>query len=60
MLCDPVFNYKFTDEVFPTTPVAQLGLALPRGRVMGEMWMWDLRVPCCPSWKERAVRRTEV
>jgi len=35
--------------------VAQVELALPRGRATGEVWMWDPRVPSCPSWKERAA-----
>lgn len=44
MLCNPVFNYRFTDKVFPTAPVAQLGLGLPQGRVMrGDV---DVGPPC--------------
>lgn len=45
MLCDPVFNYRFADKVFPMAPVAQLGLALPQDRAMGEIWMWDPHAP---------------
>lgn len=49
---DPAFNYCFVDEVLTVVPVAQLGLDLPWGRGMREIWMWDPHVPSCMSWKE--------
>lgn len=52
---DSAFNYCFVDEVLPMVPVAQLGLELPWGRGMREMWMWDPHVPSCTSWKEPAA-----